>query len=178
MKLTLTYQGPLPPRQRAANTKVKASLRRAFHPQIRTQVAQRLRNSATLCTTEVDGVPFISPAHPQMRTAVELEVLLLVPHTAARVGDLDNRVKTLVDGLTRPQNRQQMQHHSPPPEGEGEPTYCLMDDDELVRRLSIDSRPWFDDTIARGAVLAVITASFVGSSASEGLTMAGLSLIA
>jgi hypothetical protein len=72
---------------------------------------------------------------------------------------VDNRLKTLIDGLTRPVNSQQMQHFIPPTDGG--PTYCLMDSDELVKRLTIDARPWFESGMPQNEALVVLTATIV-----------------
>jgi len=77
VKLTLIYQGQLPPTQRGVS-EAKARLRRAFHPQIKEQIEHMLGGpNARHVTSEVGGWQFISPAHERFRTAVELEVLLL-----------------------------------------------------------------------------------------------------
>ena len=159
MKLTLTYQGWLPSR-RKGNTSVKADLRAAFHPQIYAQVRSRLTaNSVADITTALEGHSFASVAHPAMRTAVDLEILLMTPKGKREIGDTDNRLKTLVDGLTRPANKEQLRDYKPPPGGG--PLYCLMDNDALVNRLSVDSRRWFAPDTKNGDALVVVTASIV-----------------
>lgn len=90
---------------------------------------------------------------------MELDVLLLTPSESRRVGDTDNRLKTLVDGLTRPANRQQLQGFGEP-DGGG-PTFCLLDDDGLINRMTIDSREWYGGEAGRGDVLVVVTAQIV-----------------
>jgi hypothetical protein len=159
VKLTLTYQGQLPATQRGVS-QTKARLRRAFHPQIKEQIGHLLGGpSARHVTSEVDGWEFISPAHERFRTAVELEVLLLTRQGSRPLGDTDNRTKTLIDGLTRPANKQQLQGFSQPEDGG--PTYCLLDDDGLVNRMTVDSRHWFDPAADIDEALVVITASIM-----------------
>lgn len=164
MKLTLTYRGPLPPKQRGVSA-VKADLRRAFHPQIKAQVGRLLseQTEESLRTT-VGEFEFVSPAHPTLRTDVELDVLLLSPHKP-KSGDVDNRLKTLVDGLTRPANPQQFQGFSAP--AGGGPTFCLLDDDNRVQRLSLDSRVWHDPSAAANDALVVVTAKVVLSQTAD-----------
>lgn len=158
MKLTLTYRGRLPSKQRGVSD-AKAQLRHAFHPQIKEQVAHMLTQSRQHVTTEFEGYQFVSPAHERFRTAVELDVLLLTRPGGRLIGDTDNRAKTLIDGLTRPANRQQMKGFREP--DEGGPTYCLLDDDALVNRMTIDSRHWFDPTADANDALVVVTAQIV-----------------
>jgi hypothetical protein len=159
VKLTLTYLGQLPATQRGVSD-AKARLRRTFHPQIREQIGHMLGGpSARHVTSEVDGWQFISPAHERFRTAVELDVLLLTRQGGRPLGDTDNRTKTLIDGLTRPANNQQLQSFADPEDGG--PTYCLLDDDALVNRMTIDSRHWFHPAAEPDQALVVVTASIV-----------------
>lgn len=158
MKLTLSYQGPLPPKQRGVSA-VKADLRRAFHPQIKAQIGGMIDDTnRPLISTHIGGYDFISPAHEQFRTAIELDVLLLSPRSL-RPGDVDNRLKTPIDGLTRPANQNQLQGFGEPDEGGA--TYCLMDDDHLVQRIGLDSRPWHVPQTGASDALVVVTATVV-----------------
>ena len=50
-------------------------------------------------------------------------------------GDIDNRIKTLLDALTAPQHDEQVDH----PTIAG-PTYCLLEDDSLITGLEIQSQ--------------------------------------
>ncbi|MEU3457641.1 hypothetical protein ABZ671_29160 [Micromonospora sp. NPDC006766] len=159
MKLTLTYQGPLPPRKRGI-TSEKANLRTAFHSQILAQVRSRLaEKTVKAVTSTIGGHAFVSVVHQNLRTAVELDVLLLTPQERRQVGDTDNRLKTLIDGLTRPANLEQMRDYVPP--DDGGPLYCLMDNDALVNRLSVDSRRWFVPNVTDTDALVLVTASIV-----------------
>jgi hypothetical protein len=157
VELTLIYEGPLPPKGRGISP-VKATLREAFHPQIKTQVEPRLGKNRRNIMTSFMGQQFFSPAHPGLRTAAELHVLMLTPVVDRRPGDVDNRLKTLVDGLTRPANPQQMSNFTPPdPAG----TFCLLDDDARVTRITLDTRNSYRPPRASKEVLVVVTAKIV-----------------
>lgn len=178
VKLTLTYRGALPSKQRGV-APTKAVLRSHFHNQIRAQLDPLMVDTARdLATTHFGGYSFLAPAHSALATAVELDVLLLVPATTRKrsVTDVDNRLKTLIDGLTRPVNDQQMVDHKEP-EGGG-PTYCLLDDDALVKRISLDSRRWFEDAACQTDALVVVTATLVlGDDAHLGMSTANMTLV-
>ncbi len=58
-------------------------------------------------------------------------------------GDLDNRIKTLIDGLRRPQNGIELREHPHPAEGET-PFYCLLDDDKLITELTVETDTLLD----------------------------------
>jgi hypothetical protein len=67
----------------------------------------------------------------------ELDILLMhpeivgVPHS-----DIDNRVKTILDGLRCPQNEHEIGQNTPRDIG---PIYTLLDDDHLVTKLTVNT---------------------------------------
>jgi hypothetical protein len=176
VKLTLTYRGQLPAKKTGV-TDTKIALRKTFHPQIRAQVDPLLpADMRPKLHSPVGEFVFLAPVHRQLRTAVELDVLMLVPRRGTTAGDVDNRLKTLVDGLTRPASEEQLKGFLPL--DAAEPTYCLMDDDRLVQRLSVDARPWFDSTATTDEALVIVTAAIVlGSNASLETPMATTLLV-
>jgi hypothetical protein len=157
MELTLIYEGPLPPKGRGVS-QVKAQLRDTFHLQIKAQVGQRLGQDRSSIVTRFEGHDFVSPAHRRFRTAAELHVLMLTPRSERTAGDADNRLKTLIDGLTRPANPQQMKDFVPP---DSEGTFCLLDDDALVRRVTLDTRTSYRGGAASNDALVIVTAKLV-----------------
>src|SRR5579864_2628783 len=70
-----------------------------------------------------------------------LEVLFLrrdFPIGVISAGDLDNRVKTLIDALRKPHNANELTGNETPSEVE-DPFFCLLEDDDLVTALSVES---------------------------------------
>lgn len=53
-------------------------------------------------------------------------------------GDLDNRIKTLLDALRRPRNGLELKGNENPAEGE-DPFYCLLEDDDLISGLAVQT---------------------------------------
>jgi methylmalonyl-CoA mutase N-terminal domain/subunit len=53
-------------------------------------------------------------------------------------GDIDNRIKTVIDALRRPRYAQELVGNEVPSEGEN-PFFCLMEDDSQVDRLSVET---------------------------------------
>jgi hypothetical protein len=53
-------------------------------------------------------------------------------------GDLDNRIKTLIDTLRKPQNANELRGHETPSAGE-DPFFCLLEDDDLVTGLTVET---------------------------------------
>ncbi|SRR5581483_4433139 len=70
-----------------------------------------------------------------------LDILLLRPGRAGQVlasGDIDNRVKTLIDALRIPgPDVKELGSHTPQ-DGE-DPFYCLLENDSMVDRLSVEA---------------------------------------
>jgi hypothetical protein len=53
-------------------------------------------------------------------------------------GDLDNRIKTLIDTLRKPHGANELRGHEIPGSGE-DPFFCLLEDDDLVTALSVET---------------------------------------
>jgi len=76
-------------------------------------------------------------------------------------GDLDNRVKTLLDGLRRPDAPQEIPTDNKAPASAEDPFFCLLDDDKLITELSVETDTLLDEPIGDKAnarwVRAIIT---------------------
>ena len=72
----------------------------------------------------------------------ELEVTLLWPQTPGNIitsgGDIDNRLKTLFDALKVPSEPSALPIGTIPQLGE-EPFFCLLEDDSLIARVSVET---------------------------------------
>lgn len=62
-------------------------------------------------------------------------------------GDLDNRVKTLIDALRMPTSASELRGNETPAAGE-DPFFCLLEDDNLVTSLSVESSMLLDAPVA------------------------------
>ena len=79
--------------------------------------------------------------HHNLHLTAELDVLLLRPESAAGPivrGDIDNRLKTLLDALSAPAHAQQV------PEGAratsvDQPLHTLLQDDRLITRVTVET---------------------------------------
>jgi hypothetical protein len=71
-------------------------------------------------------------------------------------GDLDNRVKTLIDTLRMPKNANELRGNETPAEGE-DPFFCLLEDDDLVTGLTVEADTLFDPKAAKSDVKLVIS---------------------
>jgi hypothetical protein len=152
----LRYTGPLK-HSDIKNVAGKQRLRRHFHPQLKDHWAnislldtgvssfekpRDVKNvKLGLIETRRDFafLPIVSDAIAWNTTA-ELDVLFLRPEAPGSVvkyrGDLDNRIKALIDGLRMPDNNTELPDYDTPGDGEN-PFYCLLQDDRLITRLSV-----------------------------------------
>jgi hypothetical protein len=70
-----------------------------------------------------------------------LEILFLrrdYPGGVISAGDLDNRIKTLIDALRMPKGASELVGNEQPAEGET-PFFCLLEDDKMVTALSVET---------------------------------------
>lgn len=147
MKFRLFYQGPL---KGCGSPSDKQSLRRAFLPQLRALWQQNpLAEFSKHVSFDSAKVPSVvkrvGPFNclPLVQQAIELvaviDIVLLRPEEPGNIvtqgGDIDNRLKTLLDSLQMPKENQ-IPTGDMPRNGE-DPFYCLLEDDHLVTGLSV-----------------------------------------
>ena len=149
MEFTLTYRGPLRANRGAVE---KHALRRHFHGQLRELweesplsgykhlIAWPPNISKPSVIREVHGHRFAPLVSSQIDFVAALDILLLRPGAPGALvtqgGDLDNRLKTLLDALKVPSEPTALPSGSAPEAGE-EPFFCLLEDDALVTALAI-----------------------------------------
>jgi hypothetical protein len=149
MRFRLLVRGHLPPDKRGT-ADVKQRIRRELHPQLRTLWRQHPTLKLGWKGNDLDPVPVVDEIGnefsrcgyrfvPLVRTkrnmACSLDILILQreePHRlfAGSGGDLDNRVKTLLDGLRMPQQCTELDGQLP--SADEDPFFCLLEDDKLI----------------------------------------------
>ena len=153
MEFRLVYEGPLP--AQGARSEHKWAIRRALHPQLAELWRQHpaLRQGQKWLTfpptggetsviVERSGVHFAPLVTSRLNLFAEVSVLLFRPHSRGAVlseaGDVDNRLKTLIDGLRLPHAKQEIRDEST---GGNLPSpfFCLLEDDSLVTKASLES---------------------------------------
>lgn len=147
MKFKLLYFGEIltNPKKRAQHI---ADIRMQFHPQLKklvehspwTNLTKYMMPGATkspVITRHVGGLDWNPIITPSLKLIAELDIQLLHPEIVGVArSDIDNRVKTIIDGLRCPQNEHEIGENTPKNIG---PIYTLLDDDHLVTRLSVNT---------------------------------------
>lgn len=110
------------------------------------------------------GYHFVPLVRDDWKLLCSLDILFLrhdPPGSAVTAGDLDNRVKTLIDALRKPRSQDEMGGHDEPGDTE-HPFFCLLEDDRLITGLSVETDRLLEPLVgntnsARSQVHVVIT---------------------
>jgi len=156
VKFVLTYKGDLPAKSRGISS-VKHSIRKQVHPQLK-NLWERvpLNSSRAKLVDRHDGnpneiqlsknvgnfrfVPLVS-SRPGWDLVARLDILFLRPSAPGDLirngGDLDNRIKLLIDSLRLP-SLQELPDCEEPSSSES-PFFVLLEDDALVVQFSVET---------------------------------------
>lgn len=152
MQFRLVYRGRL----KGGNSKDVPhiqEIRRNFHSQLKVlwqqpplsgnaSMLKREQSLGDTCVLESVGAFTFAPlVTTNLRLHAELDILFLRPAPPGEVvrhgGDLDNRIKTLIDCLRIPVEKE-IPRGDAPREDE-DPFFCLLQDDKLVSAFSVTS---------------------------------------
>jgi len=171
MKFTLVYRGPVKPN---GDRKHKHKLRRAFHPQLKDlwrlpplnalatdphhYLSLDPQHAAQSVICQWGGFAFAPVVSNRLKLRAHLEILFLRPEEAGKIihegGDIDNRIKTLLDALRVPTEGELPEEDTPA--NDESPFFCLLEDDALITGLSVVTDRLLGGTQA-GEALLVIT---------------------
>jgi hypothetical protein len=88
-----------------------------------------------------NGYRFVPLVCEDFSLLCSLDILFLrrdFPLGVISAGDLDNRVKTLIDALRMPKSANELRGNEMPGVGE-DPFFCLLEDDDLVTALTVET---------------------------------------
>ena len=169
MRLVLHYRGPL---LSNGGPQHKHSLRQSFHRQLRTLWHQEPLAEMEACLRPAEpgrGYSFLRPfgaftfvplATAEANTVVELDITLLRPEAPGGLvtqgGDIDNRLKSLLDALSMPPQPNALPPTSVPGPDEM-PFFCLVEDDNLVVALNVRTEQLLEPGVGASDVDATIT---------------------
>ena len=81
-----------------------------------------------------------------------LHILFLrrdVPGSAIQAGDIDNRIKTLIDALRMPANQTELVGDDVCPRDGEDPFFCLLQDDQMVSGFAVETDTLLDPPCGR-----------------------------
>lgn len=87
------------------------------------------------------GYKFVPLVRKDWLLVCNLRILLLRQdgtHSLISAGDIDNRVKTVIDALTMPTSQLQLEKHENPAANE-DPFFCLLENDRLITGLEVET---------------------------------------
>jgi len=93
-----------------------------------------------------NGYQFVPLVREDWHLMCRLDILFLRrdrPGSLIQAGDIDNRIKTLIDALRRPRNRNELRGSESPGDGET-PFYVLLEDDKQVSALTVETDTLLD----------------------------------
>ena len=166
MEFTLFYTGNLPISKSGRAIK-KQELRRCFHSQLKLLWnqpplinSQHFLNSAGNISLVYDfaGFQFVPLVSQRIFTVAELDITLLRPGPPGAIiksGDVDNRLKTIIDSLKMPQQINELPQDDSPKDGET-PFFCLLEDDNLITRVSVNTAQLLKDSLFSSEVVLLI----------------------
>jgi len=166
MEFRLTYQGSLfatqgdpQPNQRDKRADHKHDIRKEFHQQLKRlwEVTPFLHESDRQIQTAFDlgaephdiqtlsakhshyGFNFVPLVTEEIQLLCGLDILFLRPDKPGKLwaGDIDNRIKTLIDALRIPTANERYDQRTPGPDES--PFFCLLEDDQLISKLSVET---------------------------------------
>jgi hypothetical protein len=106
------------------------------------------------------GYRFVPLAREKISLVCSLNILFLRRDFPGGVitsaGDIDNRIKTVIDTLRRPRYAHEMVGNETPSPGE-DPFFCLMEDDSQVDRFAVETDQLLDTDAKPGDQTAHLT---------------------
>ena len=88
------------------------------------------------------GYQFVPLVTGYFHLLCSIHVLFLrhdIPGSAIQAGDIDNRIKTLIDALRLPNNQTELVNSDVKPKRGETPFFCLLEDDSLVSGFSVET---------------------------------------
>jgi len=107
----------------------------------------------------ISGHPFVPLVNERVYLVSDINITMLRPEEPGAIitqsGDIDNRLKTLLDALRVPKNTMELPTNFSPSTDET-PFYCLLEDDNLIANLSIKTGRLLEPVASSIEVLLVI----------------------
>ena len=182
MQFRLLYEGPI---QSRTNIKIGDihKIRMALHPQVKAlwnykplsdqqHILRETCPPGDIAIIErANNIQFAPLITQNNNMACEIDVTLLRQQAPGQLlgdgGDLDNRLKTLFDALRKP-STQEAQQAKIAPLPNDEPIHCLLQDDALVLKVSVETDRLLRPAQDRNDLVAIIQVRVILSSVTYG----------
>ncbi len=151
MRFRLTYRGKLPASGRHGRAEESHGIRRHFHKQLAqlwnwhpfllewTKYSSEPLREGLFNQHQRCGYRFVPLIGGRFEGACALDILFLRRDDPGNLiidgGDIDNRVKTLFDGLKIPDDCTALRNN--PPTQDEDPLFCLLRDDRLITEVKV-----------------------------------------
>ncbi len=147
MEFTLFYQGEIKAKRDLKN---KQYIRREFHKQLSElwEYDELKRMKEGFIKHEfkqewgIKDFMFLPLVTKRNKNVAQLDIFIIWPDAPGSIvsnrGDIDNRLKTLLDALAVPKDHGAIPKNDGPREGE-RPFYVLLEDDKLISKISINT---------------------------------------
>ena len=87
---------------------------------------------------------FVSLVRKELKLSCSLDILFLRNGSFSKsAGDIDNRIKALIDSLRRP-NEGELKGEDSTPKADEDPFYCLLEDDKLIGSYAVKANTLLD----------------------------------
>lgn len=153
MEFTLLYQGPLKSKGDATH---KHELRTIFHSQLKMLWQQKPLNAypeflkpdppkgKLSILRKVGRYTFAPLVCEALKLVAEINIACLLPEAPGSLisqgGDIDNRLKTLLDALRMPKVEAEIPEPKPKKSKfDVNPFFCVLEDDALITKVSVDT---------------------------------------
>jgi hypothetical protein len=168
LDFSLYYRGDLKSNARPLD---KHNIRRQFHVQLKDlwnhlplglfaeRLLQPSKEGELGILRDRHGYTFAPLVCERLSLVAELNILLLWPAAPGAIitsgGDIDNRMKTLLDALKYPSEPTALPPGTSPAADE-KPFYCLLEDDSLITKLSVETDRFLTPVTSSSEVVAII----------------------
>jgi hypothetical protein len=168
MRFTLHYRGSLKANRGA---KDKHALRRYFHGQLRClweqpplldyrdYLSENVKSGEISLIHPIGQFKFAPLVSSRLHMIAELDITLLRPgppgNLISQSGDIDNRLKTLLDALKVPKEPTALPAGEVPLADE-DPFFCLLEDDTLITAVSVATDRLLEHTVDSSEVVLLV----------------------
>ena len=110
----------------------------------------------------LQGIDFVPLINSTLYLTASLSIDMLMPNppgsSRLHAGDIDNKLKTLLDALRIPRVKIEIPKNYQPKEDE-QPMFCLLEDDSLLTDISVSTRRWLEPDVRLSDVMLIINVS-------------------